>query len=407
MLGAYWQFARTHPRFLGFGFLLAFLSSAGQTYFIGVFGPGIRADFNLNAGEWGQIYLLGTLASAAVINWTGSLLDRYDLRWFTVACLVGLAIACSFISWVATPALLVLAIFLLRQFGQGLTSHTGLTSMARYHDKDRGKAIALAAIGFACGEALLPSLGLFASEIIGWRETFRWVAIAVLLAIVPALWLLKGHSARHEAHNRNLEQQAVEGRVHYTRSAVLRESRFYLMLPAMMAPSMIMTALFFFPDEIARHRGWPTLWVTGNYWTYSLTAVLTTFYSGAIIDRLSAKKVVPIFLLPLVVALVAIAWSDHKLIIWPYMLFMGVSSGLYFTGLSALWAELYGARHLGAIKSLTNAIMVFASALGPALVGTLLDLGIEFSMVCILLAGFCLLATWLLVMALNLKQQVS
>jgi len=34
MLIDYWLFARAYPRFLGFGFVLAFLSSAGQTYFI-------------------------------------------------------------------------------------------------------------------------------------------------------------------------------------------------------------------------------------------------------------------------------------------------------------------------------------------------------------------------------------
>ena len=401
MLSAYWHFARSNPRFLGFGFLLAFLSSAGQTYFIGVFGPGIRADFNLNAGEWGQIYLLGTLASALVINWSGSLLDRYDLRLFTTTCLLGLAIACFFISWVSFPVLLVAAIFLLRQFGQGLASHTGLTSMARYYDRDRGKAIALAAIGFSFGEALLPSLGLYASETIGWRETYRWVAVFVLLAIVPALWLLKGHGERHAAHSRSLEQQSDEGKSHYTRSAMLREGRFYLMLPAMIAPSMIVTALFFFPDEIARNRDWPTLWVTGNYWMYSISAMLTTFSSGAVIDRLSAKKVVPIFLLPLIVSLLFIALSEDRWVIWPYLFFMGICSGLYFTGFSALWAELYGAKYLGAIKSLTNAIMVFASALGPALVGTLLDQGTEFAVICYLLAGFCLLASVLLVLALT------
>lgn len=401
MLRSYWHFARSNPRFLGFGFLLAFLSSAGQTYFIGVFGPGIRADFNLNAGEWGQIYLLGTLASAVVINWSGSLLDRYDLRWFTVACLSGLAIACYFISWVSAPAVLVVAIFLLRQFGQGLASHTGLTSMARYHDADRGKAIALAAIGFSCGEALLPSLGLFASEVIGWRETYRWVAVFVVLAILPALWLLRGHGERHEAHERSLQKQAEQGRKHYTRSAVLRELRFYLMLPAMIAPSMIVTALFFFPDEIARNQDWSTLWVTGNYWMYSLSAMATTFSSGAVIDRFSAKKVVPFFLVPLVVALVFLAGSADRWVIWPYMFFMGICSGLYFTGFSALWAELYGAKYLGAIKSLTNAIMVFASALGPALVGTLLDYGTGFAVICYLLAAFCLFATALLVLALS------
>jgi MFS family permease len=93
--------------------------------------------------------------------------------------------------------------------------------------------------------------------------------------------------------------------------------------------------------------------------------------------------------------------SDHHYMVWPYMLLMGISSGLYFTGLSALWAELYGPKHLGAIKSLTNAIMVFASALGPALVGSLLEWGISFVAISLLLAAFCLLATALLAYALR------
>ena len=49
MLIDYWRFARSNPRFLGFGFFMAFMSSAGQTYFIGVFGQGIQADFGLDA----------------------------------------------------------------------------------------------------------------------------------------------------------------------------------------------------------------------------------------------------------------------------------------------------------------------------------------------------------------------
>ena len=114
MLVDYWRFACANPRFLGFGFFLAFLSSAGQTYFIGVFGPGIQADFGLDTGSWGQIYMLGTLASALVINWSGTLIDRLDLRLFTGLVLAGLAGACLVMGSVTSPMLLVVAIFMLR-----------------------------------------------------------------------------------------------------------------------------------------------------------------------------------------------------------------------------------------------------------------------------------------------------
>ena len=398
----YWRFARGHPRFLGFGFFMAFLSSAGQTYFIGVFGPEIQSEFGLDSGSWGRIYMMGTLASALLINWSGSLLDRFDLRWFTAFSLTGLSLACFLVSSVHSTLMLVLAIFMLRQFGQGLTSHTGLTSMARYHQADRGKAIALAAIGFAFGEAALPVLAIVAIEAWGWRDTFAAVAGAVLVSTLIALWLLQGHAKRHSDHAQEMHrQETVSVLASYTRMQMLSEPRFYLMLPAMIAPSLIMTALFFFPAEISRAKGWSSIWLTGNYWVYSLTAVVVTIISGMLIDRFTARRIVPVFLLPLALALVLLSLSDHRYIVWPFMFFMGASSGLYFTGLTALWAELYGARHLGAIKSLTNAVMVFSSAMGPALVGSLLSWQIGFSSICVLLAAICIFATAFLIYALR------
>ena len=282
MLIDYWLFARAHPRFLGFGFLLAFLSSPGQTYFIGVFGPEIQALFDLDAGTWGRTYMMGTLLSAVVITWSGTLIDRLDLRLFTALTLLGLVVASLVMGTVSSPVMLVIAIFMLRQFGQGLASHAGLTSMARYHAADRGKAIALAAIGFSLGEAMLPLLAVYAIQIWGWRETYFGTAGFILLLIPLALWLLKGHSDRHARLLEGMSHATRSGdsQYSYSRRQMLSESRFYLMLPAMIAPSMIMTAMFFFPAEIAKAKGWSSLWVTGNYWAYSITTVLTIILSG-------------------------------------------------------------------------------------------------------------------------------
>jgi len=406
MLIDYWHFARTHPRFLGFGFLLAFLSSPGQTYFIGVFGPEIQALFDLDSGSWGRIYMMGTLLSALVITWSGTLIDRMDLRLFTTLSLGGLVCACLVIGSVSSTAMLVLAIFMLRQFGQGLTSHAGITSMARYHAADRGKAIALAAIGFSLGEALLPLMAVYSIQIWGWRETYLGTAVIVSLAIPVVLWLLKGHASRHASLLQRLNDPiSARGRQGgHTRQQMLSEPLFYLMMPAMIAPSMIMTAMFFFPAEIAKAKGWSSIWVTGNYWTYSVATVLTIISSGVLVDRFTARRVVPPFLLPLAAGLASLTISDQRFLVWPFMLLMGISSGLYFTGLSALWAELYGAKHLGAIKSLTNAVMVFSSALGPALVGFLLTRGITFEQICLMLAGGCVVATVMLFYALRMPR---
>jgi MFS family permease len=155
-LADYVAFASRHRRFLAFGFLLTFTSSAGQTFFIGLFGPAVRSTFDLSHTEWGSLYLVGTLASAFILPWTGQLIDRLDLRLFVAMTLAGLALACLAMSMASSIVILAVAIFLLRQTGQGLTSHAAATTMARYHGSDRGKALAIASVGMAVAEAMLP-----------------------------------------------------------------------------------------------------------------------------------------------------------------------------------------------------------------------------------------------------------
>jgi hypothetical protein len=41
------------------------------------------------------------------------------------------------------------------------------------------------------------------------------------------------------------------------------------------------------------------------------------------------------------------------------------------------WSEMYGSQHLGAIKSLGAAAMVFCTALSPIVIGWQIDLGVS------------------------------
>ena len=403
-LGDYLEFARANLRFLSFGFLVALTSSAGQTFFIGVFGPEVRAAFSLSHTEWGTIYMIGTLSSAAALTYTGGLIDRMDLRLFAGLAIAGLAGACLVMSLAQSVIALTVAIFLLRQMGQGLTSHTATTSMARYHDAHRGKALSLVSIGFTVGEALLPVLAVAAIAAWGWRETYSFSALVVLCVIPVVLWLLRGHGQRHAAF---LEAEVVaqsssaELSGGKTRWEMLREGRFYMLLPAAVAPSFIVTAMFFHHLTLAEAKGWSAHWVTGSYWMFGAATVLALLTAGPLIDRWSAARIMPFYLLPLAAGLIILVPAENALWILAYLFLGGLNSGLYFAGLTALWAELYGVRHLGAIKSTVGAISVFASALGPVTVGVMLDLGFSIETVCLSFAGYCLLATPLLIRALR------
>ena len=90
----YLSFAYRNRRNLGFGFLMAFGSSFGQTYFVGVFSPSIEAEFGLSHTEWGSIYMIGTLASAALLPFSGRLIDRMPVRTYAIIVAIGMAAAC-------------------------------------------------------------------------------------------------------------------------------------------------------------------------------------------------------------------------------------------------------------------------------------------------------------------------
>lgn len=404
----YITFAGRHRQFLAFGFLLTFTSSAGQTFFIGLFGPEVRLAFDLSHTEWGGLYLAGTLASAMVLPWSGQLIDRMDLRLYVLLALVGLAVACLVMSLAQSIIMLTIAIFLLRQAGQGVTSHAAATSMARYHGNDRGKALAIASTGIAVGEAILPVLAILAIASLGWRNTYGLAGLVILLVMLPAaLWLLRGHRARHDLHLARTVAATSSSPTpsnDRTRRQMLGEPRFYLMLPAFVAPSFIMTALFFHHLTLAEGKGWSATWMTGQYWVFALSAVIASLAAGPLIDRLTAARIMPLFLVPLTMALFLLTPAEAAGWLILYLALLGLTSGIAFTGFTALWAELYGASHLGAIRSLVGAISVFASALGPVTAGALLDAGTAMETIALGFAAYCLGATLLLLQALRSRQ---
>ena len=411
LASGYLRFARANARFLGFGFTMAFASSVGQTFFIGVFGPAVRAEFGLSHTSWSAIYMAGTLLSAAALTWTGPRIDRLPLKSYTMLVCGAMVIAAAFMAQVPSAIWLVLAIFLLRQTGQGLASHVATTSMARYFDANRGKAVALAAMGFAAGESLLPVAAVLGIAVLGWRATYSVVAVGLAIFLLPAIWwLLRNHDARHRDH---LEHQARKthggdagtGRAavvpSWSRAEVLRHGAFYLLLPAVLAPPFINTALFFHHLVLADVKGWSAAWITGNYWVFALGTVLALLAAGPLIDRITAVRVLPGFLVPMTLGLLVIWGFDQAVWALPYLFLLGLTGGIAFTALTALWAEVYGVRHLGAIRSLVASLQVLSSALGPLIMGALMDAGVSVESIYGLFALYCIGATGLQTLGLR------
>lgn len=397
---SYLLFILRHWRLLGFGFLLTMFSSFGQTYYVSLFSAEFRDAFGLGHGGFGLVYSVATLASAVCLVWLGRKIDHMDLRWYAGLACAGLVVACFITSAVASAVWLTLAIFLLRLTCQGLMSHTAVTTMARYFEAERGRAVSVAQLGYAIGRAAFPVGAVLVVAAVGWRQTWMLTGIVLAVVLVPAvLWLLRGQAERHRAHVARLQRVSADAGAaarQWSRADVLRDPRFYLLMPLTLASSFITTGLVFHQVHLVAAKGWDLTWFVGSFVLFAIATTVAALIAGPVIDRHGAARLLPYFLLPMAASLVLLAYADHALVVPVYMIATGVSSGAAMTIAGTLWAEIYGVRHIGAIRAVTSALTVFASALSPVAMGWLLDAGVSIEAIALMCVGYIGAATALL-----------
>ena len=351
----------------------------------------LRATFNLSHGDFGNIYAFATLSSGFILIWLGKIIDRVDLRLYGVCLCLSLASACLLLSAAQGVITLVLSIFFLRLIGQGLFSQAATVTMARYFDDvSRGKAVSLAALGFPCGQAIFPFASVLVLTLVTWREV--WVTSAVFLLVTAPfslLWLLKGHKQRHlkflsrdVSDNKSSDKHVKK---QWTRSEVLRDSRFFLSMTALMSSAFILTGLNFHQVHLTDVKGWDLGFYASCFSIYAVCQVAMSIVVGVLVDRFGAVSLTPFYLLPMVCSTLVIAFCDASWTIALFMALAGTTGGATATILSTMWAELYGVLHLGSIKAMVAGIQVISSALGPAVFGLLIDVGIrieDISLIC-------------------------
>ena len=356
---------------LSFGFLIAFSSGFGQTFFISLFSNDFRETFKLSNTEFGSIYSIATVLSAITIIWAGKLIDTINLKKYTLTIVFGMAMTCLMASLVFNIFFLFLTIYFLRLFGQGLMGHTSRTTMARYFNTNRGKALAISAFGFSVGEMVYPIVIVFLILTIGWRLT--WLSSSIFIFFILGLifyYLLRDNNFKIENNfNSEIEFQQVSWR----RRDVLKDAKFYIYLPLTLLMSFIVTGFLFHQLFIADIRSWNVINLAQSFIFFAISGLIGSVISGLLVDKFSGRELIPFHLIPIAIILVSLLLTNHIFILYVYMAGLGFSNGLTENVSNSLWAELYGVNNLGSIKALLTFFGVLASASSPFLFGIILD----------------------------------
>jgi MFS family permease len=368
-------FLRDNARWVAGGFLLTFFSSFGQTYFISLSAGDIRAEYGLSHGGFGTLYMLATLASAATLPQLGKIVDRISVASTVLLAAPVLAVACILMAWSSSLVLLVIAVYLLRLFGQGMFTHIAMTAMGRWFAAQRGRAISLTAIGVNLGEAVFPISFVGLAALLGWRGSWLLAAAVLLVVALPVIYGLLKVERTPQSVALDPDRPAARD---WTRAEVVRDPLFWASLSGVLAPPFIGTTIFFHQVYLSELRGWEPSVFAASFAIMSSMTILFALIAGQLVDRFSATRLLPSFLVPLSLSCFVLASTDAPWGAYAFMALMGISYGFSSTLFGALWPELYGSKHLGGIRSLIVAFMVFATAMGPGLTGALIDAGISY-----------------------------
>lgn len=364
---------KEHTGVIGYGVLLTFFSGFGQTFFISLLVPFFISSVGISHADFGSLYAIITLASAFTLIYVGKFIDKWPVRKFTLFVVLLLAASLLLVALSYNQIVLCIGLWGIRLAGQGLLPHTSSSFISRRFNKDRGRALSLVTLGHPLGEAILPMVLVVLLSLLDWRLCLGIGAIFLMVILLPYIALIP------IPNDSNISEDKDEKFKIWTQKEVLKSRHFFTVVPAIFIPTLLTTALFLYQIPLAEEKGWTAQWIAFCLTGFAIARVIASLFSGTIIDRYGAKNIFPFHLIPFIIGLLILFFSNGSWAAYVYMFLTGMSMGLGSTIKSALLADIFGVASIGAVRSLFSTVMVISTAVGPALFGYLLNQNVSFN----------------------------
>jgi len=381
---SYLQLLQQHTGLLAIGFLAVFTGNLGQSFFIGLFQVSISDQLGLTAGEFGKIYALITIAGGFLILYLGPKIDWVSPKRYALAVLTALVFGVLGLTLSSWWGLAIVGLGLLRLSGQGLMTHFGLTLIGREFSSNRGRALGLMGLAMPSGEIILPALIAILLAWLSWQQVWWSLLTIILILWIVVFLVVEWPDAPQTKATRKLSNDHSP--------SPLGELRFWLLIPMLLVLPMTLTGIFIYQAQLTADLG-------ASSTTYALALMVmgivrfpVALIGGSWIDDLGISLLARWYLLPYAVALLAAVLIGGNIGVWVLMLGAGLAMSVSSPVGDSLLVKLWGREHLGKVRSLKSSFLVLSTGITPALLGQLLDEGIRFQAILLVMLAYLILA---------------
>lgn len=348
-----------------------------------VFTDHLIEALHLSRTQLSMAYLIGTVASSLFLTRAGRWYDQLGGRLTVTLASGGLAMMLLFISVTDSLAvsfgggavisflLITLGYFGVRFLGQGVLTSASTNVLLVWFQKRRGLMTSARGVFVSFGFSIAP-LGLaWLISMGGWHAALWSLAIICLIFAGFAVVFLRdspqscgvlvdGHTHEDQVPDANQQPSSTLGQAR-------RTPVFWLATLSLSIHSLLATAVTFHVVSVFAQAGRSQTEAFAYFLPTAVFATATNLLCGWISDKRSLKPFMIIMLSSFLIAAIGLLNLQHD---WGYAALVvgfGIGGGIWSVVSSLVFIRNFGALHLGEITGLCTSIMVFASAIGPAL----------------------------------------
>jgi OFA family oxalate/formate antiporter-like MFS transporter len=365
------------------------ISIPGQTMGMAVFTDHLIEALGLNRTQLSMAYLIGTVASSLFLTRAGRWYDRVGGRLMVTLASVALGLMVLFISVtdslavrfgggvVSSFLLITLGYFGVRFFGQGILTSASRNVLLVWFEQRRGLVSSARGIFVSFGFSVAPLALAWLITRSGWRDALWELAFACLVFAGISFIFLRDNpescGVLVDGHTHADQVPETLNRPSTTFEEARRTPVFWLTSLSLSMHSLFGTAVTFHIVSIFAEAGRSQTEAFAYFLPTAVVSTVSNLVGGWLADKHSLQPFTIIMLSGFLAGAIGLLNLQHT---WGYALLVAgfvIGGGLWSVTSNLAFIRNFGPLYLGEITGLCTAVMVFASAIGPALFSLGLD----------------------------------